>query len=89
MSSFDMKSKSCFAYINSRAFNLKVPQPYGLGFGGDGKGNFRIWIDENLKGNATNRINNQCDQTYEMGYLLEPHIEFLNVTEYYILVNIN
>ncbi|CAK84491.1 unnamed protein product (macronuclear) [Paramecium tetraurelia] len=80
MSTFDIKSKQCFGYINSRAFNLKVPQPYGLGFGGDGKGNFRIWIDENLKGSATNRINNQCDQTYEMGYLLEPHIEFLNLT---------
>lgn len=50
MSTFDAKSKQCFAYLHSRAFNLKVPQPYGLGFGGDGKGNFRIWIDENLKG---------------------------------------
>lgn len=79
MSTFDVKSKQCFAYLNSRGFGLKVPQPYGLGFGGDGKGNFRIWIDENLKGNGTNKINNQCDQTYEMGYLLEPHIENLNV----------
>ncbi|CAD8186207.1 unnamed protein product [Paramecium pentaurelia] len=80
MSTFDIQSKQCFAYINNRAFNLQVQQPYGLGFGGDGKGNFRIWIDEKIKGNATNRINNQCDQTYEMGYLLEPHVEFLNLT---------
>ncbi|CAK61970.1 unnamed protein product (macronuclear) [Paramecium tetraurelia] len=80
MSTFDVQSKQCFAYINNRAFNLKVDQPYGLGFGGDGKGNFRIWIDEKVNGNAKNRINNKCDQTYEMGYLLEPHIEFLNLT---------
>ncbi|CAK65305.1 unnamed protein product (macronuclear) [Paramecium tetraurelia] len=81
MSTFDINSKQCFAYINNRAFNLQTQQPYGLGFGGDGKGNFRIWIDEKIQGNATNRINNQCDQTYEMGYLLEPHVEFLNLSQ--------
>ncbi|CAD8095357.1 unnamed protein product [Paramecium sonneborni] len=78
MSTFDQRSKQCFAYINNKSF--RVDQPLGLAFGGDGKGNHRIWLDDNLKGNATCRINNQCDLTYEMGYLLEPHIEFLNLT---------
>ncbi|CAD8104089.1 unnamed protein product [Paramecium sonneborni] len=80
MSTFDANSKQCFGYINNRSFNLQVQQPYGLGFGGNGNGNFRIWIDENIKRNAKNRINNQCDKTYEMGYLFEPYIEFLNLT---------
>ncbi|CAD8188414.1 unnamed protein product [Paramecium octaurelia] len=84
MSTFDVQSKQCFTYINKRVFNLKVDSPYGLGFGGDGNDNFRIWIDEKVNGNATNRINNKCDQTYEMRYLLEPHIEFLILSSFEI-----
>ena len=49
MGTFNPQSKKAFAYINSRQFGLKLAQPYGLGFGGDCKGNFRLWIDENLK----------------------------------------
>lgn len=65
MSTFEQNSQRAFAYVNSRGFNHQVPQPFGLGFGGDGRGNFRIWIDEHLKGENINKIDNQCDETYE------------------------
>ena len=58
----------------------------GLGLGGDGKGNHRIWIDENLKGEGANRINNYCDETYELGFILEPHIDTINVRPAYIYI---
>jgi hypothetical protein len=51
-----------------------------LGFGGDSKGNFRLWIDENLKAEGLSLINNECDETYEPGYLLDPHLNKLNVS---------
>jgi hypothetical protein len=79
MSTFGVKSKRAFAYLHSRSFDLQVPSPVGLGFGGDGKGNHRIWIDENIKGEGANKINNYCDETYELGFILDPHIENINV----------
>lgn len=79
MSTFDKNSQRNFAYLNSREFNLQQKYPFGLGFGGDGKDQFRIWIDENLKADDTCYINNHVDQTYEMGFILEPHIKNLNV----------
>jgi hypothetical protein len=70
MSTFGVKSK--------RATSTLAHSPV-LGFGGDGKGNHRIWIDENIKGEGANKINNYCDETYELGFILDPHIENINV----------
>jgi hypothetical protein len=58
-----------------------------IGFGGDARGNFRIWIDEQIKEPKKCRIDNYCDETYELGFLLEPHIQNINVLEKKILAH--
>ena len=60
-----------FCYLNVSNENKK-----GIGFGGDGRENFRIWLDEDLQNRSYVMAE---DNTYENGYLMDPAINVLKV----------
>jgi len=63
-------------YLNTNKGDISNPK--GLGFGGDGKGNFRLWIDENIL--AGSKVSSE-DPFFPKGYLVDPAIKALNIDE--------
>ena len=64
-----------YCYMNSR----KIPGSkfkVGLGFGGEGYKNYRLWINDDIESES---YTNPYDKTYEKGYLVNPSTEKLKI----------
>jgi len=56
--------------------NVSKELKKGIGFGGDGKETYRIWLDEDIQNKSYVVAE---DKTYENGYLIDPLINVLKV----------
>lgn len=56
--------------------NMSEEHKKGIGFGGDGKDFFRVWLDEDLRNKSYVVAE---DQTYENGFLVDPLINVIKV----------
>ena len=56
--------------------NVSKDAKRGIGFGGDGKENYRIWLDENIQNKSYVVAE---DKTYENGFLIDPSVHVLKV----------
>ena len=66
-----------YCYMNTRKIagsKFKV----GLGFGGVGYRNYRLWIDDDIESES---YTNPDDKTYEKGYLVNPSTEKLKIVQ--------
>ncbi|CAD8099957.1 unnamed protein product [Paramecium primaurelia] len=67
MITFDTKSKIMLWLYKWQSFQFKNALTLQLRYG-NGKGNFRILIEESLKRKCNELKNKSCDETYEMGF---------------------
>lgn len=56
--------------------SLSKEKKKGIGFGGDGKESFRIWLDEDIQNKSYVVAE---DRTYENGFIVDPLINVLKV----------